>query len=306
MIQLFPSILLATVAVPCVFAFAEPTELVYHYPKDELVVYEISDTVDQSQTVEGQTMAVKTTTTERVSTELLVQHRDGSFIIGNTLQGVAFSMAGSGMDFAFDSSNPDDERKLTDPMIASMMALRGIEIRFMIDPTGAILDVPNLPAVQNHIFELEDPSLMAMMEMMVQRDTLISGSEMHYKLLPSGPVDINDQWKSSFEIPFELGGLKLVLDLTLDAINEVDGHQIAEISISGLLSFAAPDAHAVNVKFEVSEVGGSARFDIDDGLFLSTQINTGYKVTIGLEDAAPKDQVVVSINQQVKTTRLDD
>ncbi len=305
MIQYLGLIGVAAVALPCAFASAEPVSLVYQFPEDVPVWYEMVQEMDQAQTMLGQTTEVSSSTTQRMRTELVETYEDGTFVIGNTIESIAFSMVGSGLDIEYDSTKPEDEAKLVDPMLASLAALNGIEVQFLLDPTGTILDVPNLPALQNHIFEMEDPSMMGMMEMMVQRDTLIATNEMNYKLLPSKPVEVGDQWQQVFEIPFELGNITVRFDLKLDEVSTENGDRIAEISISGEMDMKFNEIEQVTITTTDSTIAGSARFDIDDGVFDTVLLNTGYQMEIHLaQDAEP--QAVISTNQKIKMARLDD
>ncbi len=305
MIQCLGSIGVAVVALPCVLASAEPIELVYQFPKDVPVWYEMVQEMDQTQTMLGQTAQVSSSTTQRIRTELVETYEDGTFVIGNTVESIAFSMTGEGLDIEYDSAKPEDEAKLVDPMLASLAALNGIQVQLLLDPTGTVLDVPNLAVLQNHIFEMEDPSMMGMMEMMVQRDTLIATNEMNYKLLPSRPVEIGDHWERVFEIPFELGKITIALDLTLDGVSEEDGDRIAEMSIAGQINMRFNEIEQVTITQKSSSVAGSARFDIADGVFDLLVLDTEYQMEVHVaQDAEP--QAVIGLGQKVKMTRVDD
>ncbi len=306
MMKYLVSISVAVVALPCAFAFAEPIELVYQFPEDTPVWYEMVQEMDQTQTMLGQTAQVLSSTTQRTRTELIETYEDGTFVIGNTVESIAFSMVGEGLDIEYDSTKPEDQAKLVDPMLASLAALNGIQVQLLLDPTGTILDVPNLPTLQNHIFEMEDPSMMAMMEMMVQRDTLIATNEMNYKLLPLKPVEVGDQWQRVFEVPFELGKITMEFNLTLEEVStDEDEAQIAEISISGQMDMQFNDIESVTIIQKESSIAGSARFDIEDGVFDILILHTGYQMEVHVaQDTEP--QAVTSIKQKVKTTRLED
>ena len=165
MIQCLGLIGIAAVAVPCVFAGAEPVSLVYQFPEDVPVWYEMVQEMDQKQVMFGETTEVSSSTTQRTRTELLENREDGTFVIGNTVESIVFSMVGGGMDIEYDSTKPEDEEKLVDPMIASLAALNGVQVQLLLNRSGTVLDVPNLMALQNRIFDMEDPSMMVMMEM---------------------------------------------------------------------------------------------------------------------------------------------
>ncbi len=300
------SISVAVVALPCVLVSAEPIELVYQFPEDTPVWYETVQEMDQTQTMLGQTAQVLSSTTQRTQTELIETYEDGTFVIGNTVESIAFSMVGEGLDIEYDSTKPEDQAKLVDPMLASLAALNGIQVQLLLDPTGTILDVPNLPALQNHIFEMEDPSMMAMMEMMVQRDTLIATNEMNYKLLPLKPVEVGDQWQRVFEVPFALGKITMELNLTLEEVStEKDEAQIAEISIGGKIDMQFNDIESVTIIQKDSSIAGVARFDVEDGVFDTLLLNTGYQMEVHVAQAI-EPQAVIGIGQKVKMTRLED
>jgi uncharacterized protein DUF6263 len=302
MIQNLSSIGLAAVAVlsmPC-FASA-PVDLVYKFATDKPMAIEMVQEMTQDQNVQGQSMQTSSTTTTRMKTKRVKLNEDGSVLINNTTESIKFTMSAPGTDMSYDSTNPADESKLSDPTIASVGGLVGMEVQLLIAGDGTVLDVPNIDDLKGRVDAMTDPAVKAGAGMMADKSTIIATNEMNYKLLPSEAVEVGDEWTREFIIPFALGSMTMNFDLTLDGVKA----GIASISMAGTMSMAPIENQGVTITMTNALVEGSIKFNIEEGTMDLMDMTTTMDMT-GSMAAMPDPILTMKMTQKVKSTRLAD
>jgi len=294
-----------TIAVMSLSALAKPVDLVYRFDLDTPATFDMIQTMNQSQVSPGMTATTTTVSTNRIVTEHIETRDDGTLVIGNTTKSVVFEMTGAGLDMSYDSENPADVSKLSNPTIASLAALKGIQIQLHLDKTGTILDVPNIDDIHDRVLDMKDPAMLDMMITFTDEDTIIAMNEANYKLLPTKPVEIGDHWNRTFDIPTGDIQITMNFELTLDAITGKRDKRIAEISIDGTMTIDYGEDLADVLTVVESSMSGSAEFNIHDGLFDSLTINTLLKNEMNYSGGELPD-MTISVNQSVQNTRVDD
>jgi len=279
----------------------EGVELQYRFDADEPTRYEMVQSTGQNQSMQGMTMDTDSTSTTRMVTELIKTNKDGSIVIANTTQSVNFSLSAPGTELSYDSTNPADQSKRSDPMIASIAATEGMEVQLLIGPSGSVLDVPNFDAIQAQIQAMPDQATRASIEPMMNREAIIVMNEMNYNLLPDGEIEIGDQWRREFKIPAGFGEITSTLDLTLDGVK--DG--VAKILISGTMSMPAIHEQGITMTMSDTSLNGMLAFDIDAGLPNQYDLTTEM-VMVGTMSGMADPVLTMKMSQSVKTTRLTD
>lgn len=292
--------LLVALTLPAIFTAAEPVELQYKFTLERPVHYEMAQNIKQSQTMFGQTGESNTNITQELVTELLSTQDDGSIIIANTLESMVLSLEGPGFSIAYDSKDPADEAKLADPTISSMAAMIGVQIQLHMSPSGSVIDVPNLKSVQEIVDDMEDPGVIAGIQPMLARETIIATNEMNYKLLPTEPVSVGDQWDRSFDIPFDASTMTTNFTITLNSVK----NGIAYMNMAGTISMPPLNQDGVTSTIQKAIVTGVLEFNIEEGL--TERYSMTNDMTIDARNQGDADpMVIVNMIQEVKMTRLD-
>jgi len=289
----------AVLSMPC-FASA-PVELVYKFATDKPMAIEMVQEMTQDQNVQGQSMQTSSVTTTRVKTKRVKLNEDGSVLINNTTESIKFTMSAPGMDMSYDSTNPADESKLSDPTIASIAGLAGMKVQLLIAGDGTVLDVPNIGELKAKIDAMTDPAAKAGASAMADKSSIIANNEMNYKLMPSEAVEVGDEWSREFIIPFAMGSMTMNFDLTLDAVKS----GIASISIDGTMSMAPIENQGVTITMTSALVEGSIKFNIEEGTMDLMDMTTTMEMT-GSMAAMPDPILTMTMTQKVKSTRLAD
>lgn len=289
----------ALFALPCLGA--EPVHLGYKFEAGAPIRHQMVQEMTQTQSIQGQQMESSSKTTTEMSTELLGTNEDGSVLIGTTTKSVAMTVNAPGMDMSYDSTNPGDKSKVSDPAVASVAGMVGLQIQLHIAPDGTVLDVPNMDAIQSKIDAMTDPAMKAAMDMSMGKDEIMASNEMNYKLLPEKAVEVGDTWKREFKVPMGFGDMTISMDMTLKAVK--DG--IASIAIDGSISMPQVKEQGMTMNLTGSKLGGTLEFNIDDGVQESYDLNTSMDMSAtmdGMEGAPPVFSM--NMNQHVKLTRL--
>jgi len=289
----------AVLSMPC-FASA-PVDLVYKFASDKPMTVEMVQEMTQDQNVQGQSMQTSSTTTTRMKTKRVKLNEDGSVLIDNTTESIKFTMSAPGMDMSYDSTNPADESKLSDPTIASIAGLAGMKVQLLIAGDGTVLDVPNIGELKAKIDAMTDPAAKAGASAMADKSSIIANNEMNYKLMPNEAVEVGDEWSREFIIPFAMGSMTMNFDLTLDAVKS----GIASISIDGTMSMAPIENQGVTITMTNALVEGSIKFNIEEGTMDLMDMTTTMDMT-GTMAAMPDPILTMTMTQKVKTTRLAD
>jgi len=297
----------AAVALPCVLAAGEPVHMAYQFGLDEPVHYQMIQEVNQTQSVGGQSSESNSTIKQRSKTELLELRDDGSLIIANTQESIAVSIDGGGITINYNSENPDDQAQLSNPMVASFAAMKGMQVQIQLAPDGTVLDIPNIDELNKLVDAMTDPNIQAGVRPMMQRDTLVALNEANYKLLPQQDVEVGDQWQRSYDIPFAFGKMTMTFDLTLDKVTKVDDERMAQVSLVGQIEI--PDMNdenepQISTKITTSSIIGSFTFDLDDGEMDS--MNTTMSMAIVSTMAGVPEPFTITTEQKVRLNRLDD
>lgn len=291
--------LLIALTLPAISTAAEPVELQYKFRLEEPARYEMAQEIQQTQTMFGQTAESSTVVTQELVSELVKSLDDGSVIIANTLESMALSLEGPGFSVQFDSTKPEDEAMLADPTISSMAAMLGIQVQLHLTPSGSVIDVPNLKDIQRVVDDMEDPNVIAGIQPMLARETIIATNEVNYKLLPTEPVSVGDQWERSFVIPFGVSSMTTDFNLTLKSVK--DG--IAYINIAGSISMPPLLDGDVITTIQDAVVTGVLEFNIKAGLperYIMTN-----DLTMEARNQDDEDPMVtVDMVQEVTMTRL--
>lgn len=290
---------LAVLALPCLAG--EPVELVYKFDAEKPIAFEMVQEMNQNQAMQGMTMETTSVTTSSTRTELLEANEDGSVLIRNTTDRIGFTMSAPGVEMSYDSAEPADQAKLSDPTIASVAGMVGMGVELLIASDGTVLDVPNVAQLQKNVDAMKDPGMRAALEQMMGKESLIALNEMNYKLLPTRAVEVGEQWSRMFDIPLGFGAMTMSFDLTLDEVKK----GIASISIDGSMSMTPIEQQGVTVTMNDAQVDGSMRFDIEDGVanFFELSTVTGM---VGTMASMPDPIMTMTMTNSVKNTRLDD
>ncbi|MEX0876379.1 MAG: DUF6263 family protein [Phycisphaerales bacterium] len=294
-----PAFALALFALPCLGA--EPVELVYLFDADAPVRYVTVQDSTQEQSIQGQNMTSDTSVTTHTTVRLLEANEDGSILLGNTTDRVEFSLNVPGMEVDYDSANPQDRAKLSNPTVASMAGTVGLDIHLLVASDGTILDVPNIGDLQKAVAAMEDPTAQAGAAAVTNKDTVMATQEMQFKLLPQEAVEPGDTWKREFKVPFPFGEMTTSFDLTLDSVE--DG--IASISITGSMSMPQIVEQQVTMTMSDAKVTGSMRFDIDDGVVDAMNMTTVMNMD-GTMQGMPEPILSMTMTQRVKMNRVEE
>lgn len=293
------AIAIACFVSPCLSG--EPVELVYKFDTEKPMSFEMVQEIDQNQVIQGMSIASNTITTTLVTTELVERNKDGSVLIQNTTESVVFAMSAPGIETTYDSTNPADAGKLSDPSIASIAGLVGLRVQLLIASDGTVLDVPNIDDIHAQVRAMEDPAIRAGAEAIMGEDSIIAMNEMNYRLLPTEKVEIGDQWSQSFDLPLGVGNMTMSFDLTLAAVN--DG--IASISIAGLMTMDPMNEQGVTITMSDSQLIGSMEFNIEAGLPDLFEMTTT-TMMVGTMAGMPDPILNLSMTQQTTSTRIND
>ena len=280
---------------------SEPVQLQYKFDVDEPTHFELTQEMSQTQTMQGQTMNTNSSTTSMMTTELLEAKEDGSILISTTTESMKLSITAPGTNLSYDSTLDADKSKLSNPTIASMASMVGMQVQLLIAPDGTILDVPNVDAIQQRIDAMSDPAVQQGASAMADKETIKATNEMNYKLLPDEPVEVGDQWSREFVVPLGFADLTTTLDLTLDSVK--DG--IASISISGAMTMPEVVQQGVTMNLSNSKVNGTLRFNIEDGVQEFLDLTNAMDMSASMENM-PGPMFTMNISQYVKMTRADD
>jgi Family of unknown function (DUF6263) len=288
---------IALTALPCIAS--EPVVLQYKFNQDAPVRYETAQVMSQNQTIQGQLMESQSTTSGVMTTELLETMKDGSVLIANTTDSMSVSITAPGVDLSYDSTDAKDASKLSDPTISSIAGTVGMQIQLLLGTDGTILDVPNMDSLAKRVEGIEDPTIRSSVSLMLQKESIIAGNEMNYKLLPSGAVETGDIWKREFIVPFAFGSMKTSFDLSLDDV--ADG--IATITFTGSMNMEPITQQGVTIKLGDTEVKGTLMFNIEDGLAESYQL-TNVVNMVGTMEGMAEPILTMVMMQDVSNTRI--
>ncbi len=291
----------ALLALPCLGA--EPVHLGYKFDATTPIHHQMVQEMTQTQAFQGQTMETITKTSSRVTTELLKANEDGSVLIATTPESMTMSISAPGMDLSYDSANAADKAKLSNPTIASVAGMVGLQVQMLIAPDGEILDIPNIDQLQKAVDAMPDANVKTAMSQSMGKDTIMASNEMNYKLLPAEAVEVGDEWSREFKIPMGFGDMTVTLDMTLNGVEK----GIAEISIDGSVTMPQIQQQGMTMNLGSSELSGTLRFNIEDGVQESYDLTTSMDLSAtmdGMEGSAPV--FTMNMEQRVKLDRVKD
>lgn len=289
---------LACLTLPAIAA--EPVHLQFKFDADAPTYFEMVQDMDQSQNVQGQNINTNSVITSMLKTELIEANDDGSILIATTNEHAKLEIHAPGMNMSYDSTLASDKSKLSNPTIASMAGMVGLQVQLLIAPDGTILDVPNVDAIQASIDAMTDPAVKAGASPFADEAAIKAMNEMNFKLLPAEAVEVGDEWHREFVVPFAFGNLTTSFDLTLDSVK--DG--IASISITGSVTMPAVQEQGMTMNLSDADVQGMLRFNIEDGVQESYTMTTVMGMNATMEGMVGPI-LTMDMTQKVTMTRLD-
>lgn len=294
------ALVIGACAMPCLGG--EGVHLVYKFDADTPVRYENVQKMIQEQIIQGMATTTNSHTTTISKIELLETNKDESMLIQSMSERLFVTITAPGMNISYDSTNPADQAKLSDPTVSSLASTVGMKVQLLLAQDGTVLDVPNINDVDAVTDGMQDASVQMGAASMLEKETIIATNEMNYKLLPTDAVEPGDLWHRSFEVPFAgMGIMTTNYDLTLDAVT--DG--VAMISITGSMSMPAIVQDGVSTTLSGAKIEGVLRFNIEDGvadLYDLITISTIEARMAGMADPL----LTMTMTQSAVMTRLDD
>ncbi|MFG0246291.1 MAG: DUF6263 family protein [Phycisphaerales bacterium JB052] len=288
---------LACLTLPAIAA--EPVQLQYKFDADAPTYFEMVQDMDQTQVMQGQNISTGTRIASLMKTELVEANDDGSILIATTTEQAKLDINAPGMNMSYDSTLASDKSKLSNPTIASMAGMVGLQVQLLIAPDGTILDVPNVDSIQASIDAMTDPAVKAGISPFADEAAIKAMNEMNFKLLPAEAVEVGDEWHREFVVPFAFGNLTTSFDLTLESVE--DG--IASITITGSVTMPAVQEQGMTMNLGNADVDGILKFNIEDGVQESYTMTTQMGMNATMEGMA-SPILTMDMTQKVTMTRV--
>ena len=274
-------------------AAAQSVELAWQLEAGTDLVYRVSV---QSETELPQGMGSSTMnmdTTQRWS--VLEVDGNGNATIRLATDRVRMSIGGPMGTMSVDSSDPAGSGSPLD----AVAALAGTSHSVVIDSRGTLLEMSGIEALQETLrAQMPDPSAQAMLDQILNEETLRGQWEQGMVTLPAEAVGVGSTWERTLTMPLPPAGTAAVT--TSNEVASIEGDLVV-IGSSGTLSVAddgsAPSPIPVNIGD--ATMTGTSRFDNGRGLLLDTEATIALQMTMSMGGQGIALDVVTTVTMEL-------
>lgn len=263
-------------------AYSQTADLSYKWREGSRLVYELNNQVlQESETPFGNTGSeVEVRSVQSLSVERV---RRGDGTIRATTESVRLTGdLGPGGSISFDSENPRDRRRASDPNIAPFVFLLGKSYTMTLTPAG---EVVRLDGYAQHLNELlasqRDPAVAQALQLSMSESIFRANLEQMWRVVPGEEVDVGESWsvRSTQTIP-GFGEVIVNLQYTFEGIESMEGMDVAIITSEGTATMGAGGMPGVRIRITESSIQGTIAFGIDLGVILEMEMDQGMVIEV--------------------------
>jgi len=256
-------------------ALAQTADLSYKWREGVTLSYEFKAEMSQDTESPGGTASVEiSTTTVQTMKVANVTRGDGEIEVTTDSVAMESTMRPGGRT-TYDSTNPRDRRKATEPGVAPFVYLVGKAYTMTLNEAG---EVANLEDYDRHLRSLlqgmSDPNVQAALSMTMTESAFESQLEQVWHVLPGEEVEVGEMWTTRMTQAMPgMGEIIVEMEFTFKEVDTMEGLDVAVIEVEGTARMGRGGMPGVRIDITESQITGTVYFAWDLGLIVESEMN---------------------------------
>jgi len=204
---------------------------------------------------------------------------DGNARVRQTIESVRMRMESPLGVQSFDSEAGGG----ADPAFAPLAALAGTGSEITMAPDGRVVDFGDLSEWMAEMLDGVSPEVRGMLGEAYTEEALEAMVSQSFQTLPPGSLRPGESWEYGVSLPAAFGSITSTTVHTLRGVETEEGRSVAVLDVTGRVGELVPEAGnplAGMVEMRGGEMEGVVRFDLDRGLFLSSDVSTTMDMSV--------------------------
>lgn len=262
----------AAVSAP---AMAQTADLSYKWREGVTLAYEFKSEMTQETESPGYTASMDITTTTIQTMEVTdVTRGDGEIEVTTDSLELESTIRPGGRT-TYDSTNPRDRRRATEPGVAPFAYLVGKTYTMTLNEAG---EVANLEGYDRHLRSMlqgmTDPNVQAALSMTMTESAFETQLEQVWHVLPGEEVEVGDTWTTRMaQVMPGMGEIIVEMEFKFAEIDTMEGLDVAVIEVKGTARMGRGGVPGVRIDINESEISGTVHFAWDLGLIVESEMS---------------------------------